>query len=514
MKTIKPYLIAAISFYAAVAIAHAAEIRGTVSSATEEYATVTTDSDLFPVPGDKAEIFFKMPGKQVEISVASGHVYEITGSNIMVKIGQATGTVSKDQLVRIASEKPQKRTVSATPPPNSAPTSSVPPDRGRNPSFAFVDFEKVFNSHPKRKEWEATMKGEKSRERLDAIVEEVRTQIKGMAGDVNFVIDRAGQSLNGVLLAVSFPAQADMTTRISATQTGSQPAGTFEGVRDVQVAHVDMNRLFKSLNRTKESEAKINAAKAVAKKEYDNRVATYNKHLDAIKSMKQGPARDNATTKFKQEEADVNSFRREKEKELQETAMKMRDGVVKTMTDAINARANGLRSPLVLDTSGLSGGGNPMFLFVAGVPDWSEELIAELNAGGGKNKGAAAGGSSADLKFACLDLYRALTTLPEGKQVQQEMDALLEQAKAENPTADQATVEAKMKELTNINSQKIAPTLKKIQDEVARIARAQGYNLVLNSSGETLNSTPWLIISQNVADITDPVIARLSGAAR
>src|SRR6266403_1904026 len=87
--------------------ANAAEINGTVRSATPEYATVTTESDLIPTPGDKAEIFFKL-GK-TEVSVGNGHVYEITGSNIMVKIDKATGTVAKDQLVRIDSPKPINR---------------------------------------------------------------------------------------------------------------------------------------------------------------------------------------------------------------------------------------------------------------------------------------------------------------------------------------------------------------------------------------------------------------------
>jgi hypothetical protein len=94
------------TFITATAIASttsAAEIAGTVQSATAEYATVTADSDLMPSPGDKAEIFFKVPGADVDVSVASGHVYEITGANIMVKIDNASGTVAKSQLVRITS---------------------------------------------------------------------------------------------------------------------------------------------------------------------------------------------------------------------------------------------------------------------------------------------------------------------------------------------------------------------------------------------------------------------------
>lgn len=87
----------------------ATDINGTVQSATPEYATVTSDSDLIPSPGDKADFFFKLPGADVEISVGSGQVYEITGSNIMVKIEKVTGTVAKDQLVRINSPNPRKK---------------------------------------------------------------------------------------------------------------------------------------------------------------------------------------------------------------------------------------------------------------------------------------------------------------------------------------------------------------------------------------------------------------------
>ena len=107
---------------------NAEEINGTVRTATAEYATATTESDLMPIPGDKAEIFFKLPGADTEISVASGHVYEITGANIMVKIDKATGSVAKDQLVRInspnAKKRPEPERPSSPQLPASAPASS------------------------------------------------------------------------------------------------------------------------------------------------------------------------------------------------------------------------------------------------------------------------------------------------------------------------------------------------------------------------------------------------------
>ena len=110
--------------------ANAIEINGTVRSASDKYATVVSESDLVPSPGDKVEIFFKLPGADDEISVANGHVYEITGANIMVEIEKATGTVAKDQLVRIKSAKALKKrgvNPSPRPPPPLQSTPAVSP---------------------------------------------------------------------------------------------------------------------------------------------------------------------------------------------------------------------------------------------------------------------------------------------------------------------------------------------------------------------------------------------------
>ena len=116
-------------FVATAKTLHSAEINGTVRSATDKYATVVTSSDLVPVPGDKVEIFFKLPGTDADISVANGHVYEITGPNIMVEIEKATGAVAKDQLVRITSPNPKKKPTLTAPAPSGPPPNieTVPP---------------------------------------------------------------------------------------------------------------------------------------------------------------------------------------------------------------------------------------------------------------------------------------------------------------------------------------------------------------------------------------------------
>jgi hypothetical protein len=111
----KQFLIAGALCFGLWTIADAIDINGKVRSTTEKYATVVSDSDLVPKPGDKVNIFFKLAGSSAEVSVAAGHVYEITGEDIMVEIDNATGTVTKDQLARIVSPDPLKRSKAENP---------------------------------------------------------------------------------------------------------------------------------------------------------------------------------------------------------------------------------------------------------------------------------------------------------------------------------------------------------------------------------------------------------------
>jgi membrane-associated protease RseP (regulator of RpoE activity) len=126
-------------FVASVGAGYAAEINGTVRSVTDKYATVASESDLVPAPGDKAEIFFKMPGADDEISVANGHVYEITGANIMIEVDKASGAVANDQLVRINSPNPKKKeTLTASPPATGGSIGAQITDNGKSTKGALV----------------------------------------------------------------------------------------------------------------------------------------------------------------------------------------------------------------------------------------------------------------------------------------------------------------------------------------------------------------------------------------
>ncbi len=110
----------------------------------------------------------------------------------------------------------------------------------------------------------------------------------------------------------------------------------------LKIGTIDMNRAFKEYNKTKDAEAKINEAKTAAKKEYDERADSYKKALDEINNLnkqldssalsadaktKLAKDRDDKIANIKNMEREINEFRQTRERQLQEQALRMREGI-------------------------------------------------------------------------------------------------------------------------------------------------------------------------------------------
>ena len=109
---------------AAASALSAAEITGKVRDASGDAATVVVDGDALPAVGDSVEIYFKVPGADEEISVASGKVAAVDAKVVNIKIEKSTGTIAKDQLARIKSgSTPQ--TLAASPSPVASPSTQA-----------------------------------------------------------------------------------------------------------------------------------------------------------------------------------------------------------------------------------------------------------------------------------------------------------------------------------------------------------------------------------------------------
>src|SRR5881394_926281 len=146
----------------------------------------------------------------------------------------------------------------------------------------------------------------------------------------------------------------------------------------LKIGTVDMQRAFKECNKTKDAEAKINDAKNAAKKEYDDRADAYKKALDEINALNKqldAPAlsadaktqkakeRDEKITNIKNMEREINEFRQTRERQLQEQALRMREGIVKEITDVVMDRVKTQNVDLVFDKSGMSLNGVPLVMY-------------------------------------------------------------------------------------------------------------------------------------------------------
>jgi outer membrane protein len=180
------------------------------------------------------------------------------------------------------------------------------------------------------------------------------------------------------------------------------PAGAF--AQGLKIGTVDMNRAFKEYNKTKDAEKKINDAKDSAKKEYDDRADSYKKALDEINKLNQqleAPAlspdaktqkakdRDEKIGSIKNMEREINEFRQTREKQLQEQAVRMRDGIVKEISDVVMAKVKSSNMDLVFDTSGVSLNGVPTVMFANPQMDFTSEIVAQLNKPGANPSPAA-----------------------------------------------------------------------------------------------------------------------------
>jgi outer membrane protein len=184
------------------------------------------------------------------------------------------------------------------------------------------------------------------------------------------------KSLSTILaLALAFP--------IAALAQGTLKIGT-----------VDMQRAFKEYNKTKEAEVKINDSKNAAKKEYDDRAESYKKALDEINNLNkqlESPAlsadkktqtakeRDDKIANIKNMEREISDFRQTRERQLQEQLMRVREGIVKEITDVVMEKVKANNMDLVLDKSGMSINGVPFLLFSHDNIDFTNDIIAVLN---------------------------------------------------------------------------------------------------------------------------------------
>src|SRR6266540_5000967 len=171
----------------------------------------------------------------------------------------------------------------------------------------------------------------------------------------------------------------------------------------LKIGTVDMQRAFKEYSKTKDAEVKINDAKNAAKKEYDDRADAYKKALDEINNLNKqldAPAlsadaktqkakeRDDKIANIKKMEREINDFSQTRDRQLQEQLMRMREGIVKEITDVVLEKVKTNNMDFVFDKSGVSLNGVPILLYAPPNIDFTNDIIAVLNKPGRSTTGS------------------------------------------------------------------------------------------------------------------------------
>ena len=89
--------------------------------------------------------------------------------------------------------------------------------------------------------------------------------------------------------------------------------------------------------------------------------------------------RDEKIANIKNMEREINEFRQTRERQLQEQALRMREGIVKEITDVVMEKVKTQNLDLVFDKSGMSLNGVPLLMYSRDNVEFTNDIITVLN---------------------------------------------------------------------------------------------------------------------------------------
>jgi Skp family chaperone for outer membrane proteins len=142
----------------------------------------------------------------------------------------------------------------------------------------------------------------------------------------------------------------------------------------LKIGFIDMNRLFTAYPATKQAEETINAEKAKAGSELDQRLERLKAMMAKIEKQS-GAARENLVEQARALDKENSDFRTSREKILADRFKELRKQIIDELTVIVKevSDANGLN--VLYDTSGMSMGQVPVIFYTKGVFDITDACI-------------------------------------------------------------------------------------------------------------------------------------------
>src|SRR5271157_446070 len=165
---------------------------------------------------------------------------------------------------------------------------------------------------------------------------------------------------------------------------------------EMKVGTIDMQKVFTAYYKTHDAEDKLKEAQKAYKDELDQRMDEYKKNLDVINKLNEemnkpelsGAAkdqkaqeRDSKISDTKGLEKEISDFRQQREKQIQDQFIRMRNGILDEIMKVVNDQVKAQNYDIVFDKSGFSANNIvPVLLYSRDNYDFSDSVITKLNA--------------------------------------------------------------------------------------------------------------------------------------
>lgn len=161
-----------------------------------------------------------------------------------------------------------------------------------------------------------------------------------------------------------------------------------------RIVTVDLNRIFNEYYETPIASAKLKETAQSLNKENEDLVARYKRQIDELNALREDQDKPEYTDEVRAQkrkaveaklsetqktQREIEEFRRTNQAELERQTQRMRQNILKKITDTINKEAKDAGYAYVLDKSGSTLNGTPSIVYAQDSLDITEAILKILN---------------------------------------------------------------------------------------------------------------------------------------
>jgi outer membrane protein len=161
-----------------------------------------------------------------------------------------------------------------------------------------------------------------------------------------------------------------------------------------RIVIVDMNRVFNEYYKTPVASAKLKETAEGFNKEHEEMLADYRKQVEELNKLREEQDKTEYTAEVREQkrkavtekltdtqkrQRDIEEYRRSHQKILEDQTQRMRQGILKEITEVLNKEARDSGYMMVLDKSGNTLNGVPTVVYSQDTLEVTDEIVKILN---------------------------------------------------------------------------------------------------------------------------------------